>query len=124
MKETYRTSHPEVFLMKGVLKICSKFTGERPCQSMISIKLICNFLEITLRHGCSPANLLHIFRTPFPRNTSGCLLLDIENEMREIIAENKLWYTNVVLLIVDQIKLGKFSLSIKKKVYVKYGSNS
>ena len=22
-------------------------------------------IEITLRHGCSPINLLHIFRTPF-----------------------------------------------------------
>ena len=29
----------------------------------------------TLRHGCSPVNLLHIFRTPFPRNTCGWLLL-------------------------------------------------
>ena len=29
-----------------------------------------NFIEIALRHGCSPANLLHIFRTPFPKNTS------------------------------------------------------
>ena len=28
---TYRSSHPEVFLGKGVLKICSKFTGEHPC---------------------------------------------------------------------------------------------
>ena len=36
---------------------------------------ICNFIQITLRHGCSPANLLHIFRTPFPRNTFGWLLL-------------------------------------------------
>ena len=36
-----------------------------------------NFIEITLRHGCSPINLLHIFRTPFPRNTSGRLLLHI-----------------------------------------------
>ena len=27
-----RNSHSEVFLGKGVLKICSKFTGERPCQ--------------------------------------------------------------------------------------------
>ena len=26
-------------------------------------------------HGCSPVNLLHIFRTPFSRNTSGWLLL-------------------------------------------------
>ena len=30
---------------------------------------------IALRHGCSPVNLLHIFRAPFPKNTSGQLLL-------------------------------------------------
>ena len=34
-----------------------------------------NFIGITLRHGCSPANLLHIFRTPLLKNTSGWLLL-------------------------------------------------
>ena len=28
-----------------------------------------------LRRGCSPVNLLQIFRTPFPKNTSGGLLL-------------------------------------------------
>ena len=38
-------------------------------------KLLCNFIQITLRHGCSPVNLLHIIRTPFPNNTSGGLLL-------------------------------------------------
>ena len=32
-----RNSHPEVFLRKGVLKICSKFTEEHPCRSVISI---------------------------------------------------------------------------------------
>ena len=26
-----RSSHPELFLSKDVLKICSKFTGEQPC---------------------------------------------------------------------------------------------
>ena len=62
---------------RGVLKICSKFTGEHSCRSAISIKLESNFTEITLRHGCSPVNLLHIFRTSFPRNTSGQLLLHI-----------------------------------------------
>ena len=36
--------------------------------------MLCNFIEIALRHGCSPVNLLHIFRTPFPKNTSGWLL--------------------------------------------------
>ena len=50
------------------------FTGEQPCQSAISIKLYSNFIEITLRRGCSPVNLLHIFRAPFPRNTSVWLI--------------------------------------------------
>ena len=34
-----------------------------------------NFIEITLRHGCSLVTLLHIFRSPFPKNTSGGMLL-------------------------------------------------
>ena len=42
---------------------------------MISVKLQSNFIEITLRHGFSPVNLLHTFKTRFPRNTSGRLLL-------------------------------------------------
>ena len=33
--------------------------------------------EITLQHGCSPLNLLHIFRTPFPKNIPGGLFLFI-----------------------------------------------
>ena len=64
-----------MFLGKGVLKICSKFTGEHPCRSVISIKFLCNFIETKLQHGCSLVNLLHIFRTPFLKNTSGWLLL-------------------------------------------------
>ena len=32
------------------------------------------YIEITLRHGCSTVNLLHIFRKPFPKNTSGGLV--------------------------------------------------
>ena len=67
--------NPEVFLRKGVLKICDKFTGEHPCRSVISIKLKSGFIEIVLRHGSSPVHLLHIFRTPFRRNTSRRLLL-------------------------------------------------
>ena len=71
-----RSSHPEVLSRKGVLKICSKFTGEQPWWSGISIKLQSSFIEIALRHGCSPVNLLQFFRTPFLRNTSRWLLLD------------------------------------------------
>ena len=74
-RTTCKTSRPEVILAKGILKVCSKFTGEHPCRSVILIKLLCNFIEITFRHGCSPVNLLHNSRTPFPKNTSGWLLL-------------------------------------------------
>ena len=70
-----RSSPPEVSLGKVVLKICIKFTEEHPCQSVISIKLQSNFIEITLRHGYSPESLLHIFRTPFYKNTPEGLLL-------------------------------------------------
>ena len=42
---------------------------------MISVKLLCSFIEIALRHGCSPVILLHIFRTLFLKNTSWWLLL-------------------------------------------------
>ena len=66
-----------MFLRKGVQKICSKFTGEHQCRSVISRKFLCNFIENALRHGCSPVNLLHVFRTSFPRKTSGWLLLNI-----------------------------------------------
>ena len=34
-----------------------------------------NFIEITFWHGCSLVNLMHNFRTPFPKNTSDGLLL-------------------------------------------------
>ena len=68
----YRSNTPEVFLGKGALKICGKFAVEQ---------LLCNFIEITLRHVCSPVNLLHIFRTPFPKNTSGELLLGNSNKI-------------------------------------------
>ena len=55
---------------------CKHFTGEHPCQSIISIKFLCNFIEMALHHGCSPVNLLHIFSTSFRKNNSGRLLLE------------------------------------------------
>ena len=72
----FRSSRPDMFLGKGVPKTWSKFVGEHPCRSGISIKLQNNFIEIALQHGCSPASLLHIFRKTSPKNTSRCLFLD------------------------------------------------
>ena len=75
INSNHRSSHPEEFLGKRVLKISNKFTGEHPCRSGISIKLQSNFIEITIGHGCSAVNLLYIFRTPFTKSTSEGLLL-------------------------------------------------
>ena len=77
----------------SVLKICSKFTGEQPCRSVISIKLQSNLTEITIRDECSPVDLFHIFRIPFPKNTFGWTLLHKTNLIHEralrIIYNNK-----------------------------------
>ena len=83
-----RSSPPEVFLGKGILKICSKFTGEHPHQSVILIKLQSSFLEITLRHECSPVNLLHIFRTTFYKNNSWGLLLKYTKFLHDVTKHN------------------------------------
>ena len=72
-----RSSRTEVVLGKLVLKICIKFRWGHRFRSAISIKLLCNFIKITLWHGCSPVNLLRIFRTPFYKNTYEGLLLYI-----------------------------------------------
>ena len=75
-----RSSRCEVFLEKGVLKICCKFIGEHPCRSVISKKWQSNFTEITLRHGSSPVSLQDNFRTSFSKNTPGRLLLIPANQ--------------------------------------------
>ena len=48
-------------------------------------KCDCIFIEISLRHECSPVNLLYIFRIPFPKDTSEGLLLDFVKQRMNII---------------------------------------
>ena len=74
-----RSSPPWMFLGKGFPKICRKFTGRHLCRGVISIKLLCNFIEIELRRECSPVKFLYIFKTPFPKNTYGGLLWMLDN---------------------------------------------
>ena len=100
-----RSSPPQVLLGKDVLIICSKFTGKHPCWSVISIKLQNHFIEITLR--CSPVNLLHIFRTSFPNNTSGWLLLKWPSD--------RMIYFQCQWMLHDQI-LSVLSWDIKLKI--------
>ena len=47
-------------------------------------ELLCNFIEITLQHGRSPVNLLHIFRISFRRNTSEWLFLKYSKKQSKL----------------------------------------
>ena len=44
-------------------------------------KVASKFIEIALPHGFSPVNLLDIFKTPFPKNASGQLYLELDVTM-------------------------------------------
>ena len=107
-KSTCRSSTPEGILGKGVQKICSKLTGEHPCRNIISMKFPCNFIEIALWHGCSPVNLLYIFRTPFSKNISGWLLL-IDSSKTFHIVDHLLLLKRLEMYFVNTTNLAWFS---------------
>ena len=56
----FKSSHPHLFLRKSVPKYAANLQEN-------------THAEVWLRNGCSPVNMLHIFRTVFPRNMSGWL---------------------------------------------------
>ena len=74
-KKWLQKQSPGGVLIKRCYENISKFTEEHSCRSVISIKLLSSFVEIALQHECSPVNLLHVFRTPFYKSTSGWLFL-------------------------------------------------
>ena len=62
-----RSSRPEVFCEKVVLKIFAKFTGKHLCHSLFSATL----LKKRHRQRCFPVNFVEFLRAPFLQNTSG-----------------------------------------------------
>ena len=104
-----------MLLGKRVLRIFSKFIGEQQCRSSISVKLFCNFIEITFRRGRSPVNLQHIFRTPFLKNTFGWLLLNY-------------WFTEFINKILKNIYVLEFQFWLKvillNMINIEYVDNS
>ena len=58
-----RNSPLEVLLEKGVVKICSKFSGEQPCRSAILIKLQSKFaIQILKFYNPSTFRLLTLLK--------------------------------------------------------------
>ena len=55
------------------------------CSENVQVILAKLLIEVTLQFECSPVNLLHIFGTHFPKNTSpGLLLVEVKSK-RNII---------------------------------------
>ena len=70
-----RSSRPEVFCKKGVLRKFAKFTGEHLCQGFFFNKVAgltsATLLKSRLWLRCFPVNYTKLLRTPFLQNTSG-----------------------------------------------------
>ena len=115
----FRDSLPELFLRKGVLKLCCKFTGEHPCdfpshpvwfqescKAAPAKQLYWNFTSAWV-FSCKFAAY---FRIPFIKNTSGQLFLNIECSTLVLISKNNCFIPNykyrklnLLLIIQPQI---------------------
>ena len=101
LSESYRHNPPEVFLGKR----CSENMQQIFTRTlMLSIKLLCDFIEITLWHVFSPVSLLHIFRRHLYKYTYGELLL--------ILSCYSHLEKNTILLAKNCYKISSLILSI------------
>ena len=80
MTKKYRSSRPEVFYKKGVLKNFTKFAGKHLCQSLTPATL----LKKRLWHRCFSVNFVKFLRTPFYIEHLWWLLLKIKNTILAI----------------------------------------
>ena len=116
MWNSYRSSPPEVFLEKGCLKICSKFTGEHPCRIVISIELLCYFIQVALRHGCSHRNFCIFSEHIFLKTHIEGYFCSYE-DLRSIIYNRfimQLWYQHLAAIVeITQISFRTMRISFK-----------
>ena len=78
-----RSSHPEVFYKKGVLRYFAKITWKHLCQSLFLNKVTglrpATLLKKKFWHKCFPVNFAKFLRTPFVTEQLWWLLLTIVN---------------------------------------------
>ena len=95
-----RSSCPEVFCRKGVLKTFGKLRGKHLCQTLIFNKVA----DKRLWHWCFAVNFTKLLRTPFFIEHLWWLLLDSmlssnsNKKLKELIASNQ------VLTFMSSIK--------------------
>ena len=66
---SFRSSHQEVLLVKGVVKICSKFKAEHPCRSVIYQGCWFRFFAINKNKNFNYALAFLLQQQQFPRNS-------------------------------------------------------
>ena len=95
MDSRYRSSRPEVFCKKGVLRNFAKFTGKHLCQSLFFNKVAglrpSKREKKTLWHRCFPVNFAKFLRTPFIVEHLWWLLLKIVQKPVFMLSKNLLF---------------------------------
>ena len=66
----------------SVEKVFWKHAASLQENTHAEVRFQSNFIEIALRHGCTPVNFLHIFKALFSKNTSGWLLLKCQDSFK------------------------------------------
>ena len=91
----HRSSSPEMFCKKGLLRNLSKFIGKHLCQSLFFNKVAglrpATLLKKILWHWCFPVDFTKFLRTPFYIEHLWSLLLFDSNFM--FIAKGKLYFS-------------------------------
>ena len=88
----YRSSHPEVFCKKGILRNFAKFTGKNLSQSLFFNKVAglrpATLFKKRLWHRCFPVNFVKFLRTPFLTEHLRWLFLSIVSLMNRILMDS------------------------------------
>ena len=93
---------PQKQPFRGVLTKCAE-NMQQIYRRTLMPRCDFNFIKMTVRHGCSSANLLHIFRTSFPKNTSGGLLLRVLIGSISYNAQIKLMIRSKFFIVVTSL---------------------
>ena len=122
-----RSSRPEVFFTKGVLKDFAKLTGKCLCQSLFFNKVAdlrsVTLLQKRLWHRCFPVDFAKFLRTPFFTEPLQWLFLKfISHQTKEIFyvntkfMENQSWSKNKHFLLFLILMLKNLIFNVKLKL--------
>ena len=107
-----RSSRPEVFSKKGVLRNFAKFTEKHLCQSLFFNKVAdlrsAALLKKRLWHRCFPVNFEKFLRTPFIIEHLRWLLLSLVDSKYQYIQRNR---NNLIQLPVQTLLQADASLT-------------